>query len=375
MSDTYDAVVVGGGIVGSSVGYHLARAGVDVIVVDRSDEGRATYAGAGSIGPATSSQTADDDWYAFAKKAADYYPELVDRLEANGAEETSYNRQGTLGVAVDADEIEAYEAALERIEARGIESVEEIDPGEAAAMFPPLESPQRAFYDAEGARVDGQAFTDSVFAAAKSHGLETVADDVTDIRIDGGSVVGVTTADAGAIDARRVVVAGGAWSPNFGTQLAVDVPVEPQRGQVAHVEVNDAATSDWPIVKGFRHHYIVPWTGGRIVCGATREDRAGFDPRLTVGGVRTVLDEGLRVAPGLEDATLAELRVGLRPLSADGLPVLGAVPKVDGAFLATGHGPTGLTLGPYSGKLVAEAVRGDAGAIPERFHVGRFEGS
>ncbi|MEF8857296.1 MAG: FAD-dependent oxidoreductase, partial [Haloplanus sp.] len=256
---------------------------------------------------------------------------------------------------------------------RGIDSVEEIDPDEAGAMFPPIADAKRAFYDTEGARVDGQAFTDAVFTAAESHGLETLADEVTDVRVDGDSVVGVETADGGAIDASRVVVAGGAWSTDFEADLDVEVPVDPQRGQVAHLQVADAETSDWPIVKGFRHHYIVPWAGGRVVCGATREDGSGFDPRLTVDGVRTVLDEGLRVAPGLDDATLAELRVGLRPLSADGLPVLGAVPSLEGAFLATGHGPTGLTLGPYSGKLVAAAVRGDAGAIPERFHVARFD--
>lgn len=80
------------------------------------------------------------------------------------------------------------------------------------------------------------------------------------------------------------------------------------------------------------------------------------------------------MAPGVSDATLAEVRVGLRPVSADGLPVLGGVPGVDGAFLATGHGATGLTLGPYSGKVVAEAVSGDDRDVPDRFSVGRFDG-
>ena len=71
-----------------------------------------------------------------------------------------------------------------------------------------------------------------------------------------------------------------------------------------------------------------------------------------------MIDEALRVAPGLADARLIELRVGLRPYTLDGLPVLGAVPAVEGVVLATGHGATGLQLGPYSGKLAAELALG-----------------
>jgi len=75
-----------------------------------------------------------------------------------------------------------------------------------------------------------------------------------------------------------------------------------------------------------------------------------------------VLDEALRVAPGLASAEIREIRVGLRPLSADGLPVLGPVPGIAGVFLVTGHGPSGLTLGPYSAKLVAGQLLGTAPA-------------
>jgi D-amino-acid dehydrogenase len=65
------------------------------------------------------------------------------------------------------------------------------------------------------------------------------------------------------------------------------------------------------------------------------------------------------VLPGLADAAIGEIRVGLRPGSADGLPVCGPVPGVEGAYLATGHGPTGLQMGPYTGRQVARLVRGE----------------
>jgi glycine/D-amino acid oxidase-like deaminating enzyme len=102
----------------------------------------------------------------------------------------------------------------------------------------------------------------------------------------------------------------------------------------------------------------VSWPGGRVAVGATREDGSGFDRRVTAGGLRHVLDEALRVAPGLAVAELLEVRVGLRPMTPDHLPVLGRVPGRPDVVVATGHGPSGLTLGPYSGRLAADLALG-----------------
>jgi D-amino-acid dehydrogenase len=118
---------------------------------------------------------------------------------------------------------------------------------------------------------------------------------------------------------------------------------------------------------------MVPWLNGRIVTGATRETGAGFEPHLTARGVAEVIHEALRVAPGLADAEVLEIRIGLRPLSVDGQPILGPVPGVDGLLLATGHGPSGLTLGPLSGKVIAELATGQpASSDISSFSVARF---
>src|SRR5204862_33746 len=82
-------------------------------------------------------------------------------------------------------------------------------------------------------------------------------------------------------------------------------------------------TSRWPMISAFHHHYLVAWPDSRVVAGATRETGSGFAPHTTVSGVREVLGEALRVAPGLAGAEIREMRVGLRPLTADTLPVLG----------------------------------------------------
>ena len=127
------------------------------------------------------------------------------------------------------------------------------------------------------------------------------------------------------------------------------------------------------MVSAFHEHYLVPWPDSRVVVGATRETGSGFHPHTTASGVREVLGQALRVAPGLAAAEIREIRVGLRPFAVDGIPVLGGVPGVRNVLLVTGHGPTGLTLGCYSGKIIADMVIGKTPSSDiSPFAVGRF---
>lgn len=373
--------MIGGGIAGAATAHHLVRAGVDALLVDRGDEGRATDAGAGILSPATSSRTGSDPWFEYAVRAVGYYDELAADLAAIGYEDHGYASATYLQVAVDPAEREVFEERLGRLRERqarlGVPregSLAELDGDAARDLFPPLGDVDRALRYDDAGRVDGRAFTDALLGGARDEGLETRDGDARGIVVEDGTVEAVVV-DGERVPTDSVVVAGGAWSAAFGDDLGVAIPVHPMRGQIVHLDV-DAETADWPIVGGFRHHYAVPWPGGRVAAGATREPEAGFRPRPTAEGVRTVLDEALRVAPGLGDAELADVRVGLRPATEDGLPVLGAVPGVDGAYLNTGHGPTGLMLGPYSGRQVARLVRGlDPEADLAPFSVDRFRAS
>jgi len=305
-----------------------------------------------------------------------YYPDLVAELAAAGVENTGYKQTGVLAVAVDDGELSEIEASISRAQERAAaypgkaSTVHELSPAEARERCPALAEPKRAYYVAEGARVDGRVFADSLLDAGAAAGLEVVEDTVTDVRVENGQVVGVET-ESTTYGGDAVVVAGGVWSSDLGENLGIDVPVTAHRGQISHLKATGYDTSEWPVVTAFRGHYVVPWPD-RIVAGATRETGTGCEPRLTAGGVKTVLDEALRVAPGLEDATLADLRIGLRPASPDGLPILGRAPDTPGLYFATGHGATGLQLGPYSGKLVAEAVRHGENEALEPYWIDRF---
>lgn len=296
-----DAVVLGGGIVGAATAYHLANRGETVLLLDRDDPGQATAAGAGVVSPA-SSRHADPDWYELAIAAADYYPELVDRL--GGPSGTGYGVVGAMVVAVDESELAEYETARERVFDRQAryghppeDALYELTPDEAADRFPPLADVEAAYYYAGGARVDGGRLTAAFVDAAESTSLERREADVQRLVREADGIRGVETADGRTVDANAVVVAGGAWSATFGEQLGLELPVAPQRGQLAHLGIRSATATDWPVVSGFHGHYLVPWDGGRVIAGATRETGSGFDPRVTTAGAREVLEEALRLAP------------------------------------------------------------------------------
>jgi len=376
-----DVIVIGGGLLGFSTAYHCVLAGARTTLVDRRDAGWATGAGAGIISSETETRGLPH-WFEFAVQAGAYYPPLLESLKADGAVDTGYARCGLVLAATGEDELAAFAAGRDRILARqrsrgtpAPEDLREITPDEARRFFPAFRTVLGAVYHRHAARVDGRLLAQALQNAAQRRGLEVRRGSATALTTDGARVTGVVI-DGEACPAARVVIAGGAWSKAFGDQLRVRIPVEPQRGQIIHLKMRGVNVSDWTIVNGFRGHYIVPWPDGRVVVGASRETGSGYDPRLTAGGVREVLTEALRAAPGLVDGEIHEMRVGLRPLAVDGLPVLGAVPAVAGVYLATGHGPSGLQLGPFSGKVVADVALGrDPGVDLDPFRVTRFDGT
>ena len=140
----YDAIVIGGGIVGMSIGYHLVCAGARTLLIDRADPGRATDAGAGILAPETNSRD-PEAWFTFAEAAVGYYPELIERLRDEQAGETGYAVCGQLIVTARADEdapfAEARRHVFERQRRRsapGPDELREVSPDEARALFPPL---------------------------------------------------------------------------------------------------------------------------------------------------------------------------------------------------------------------------------------------
>lgn len=358
-----DVIVVGGGVVGSSAAYELARNGLEVTLIDQADAGQATAAGAGIISPGTGFEPGSAA-YTLARQALDYYPTLLALLADDGETQTGYETVGALFIASNDEEARGLPAVLRSIEAgraagfKNIGEVSRLNAREARRLFQPLADVGEALYLPEAARVDGRLLRDALHRAAQRRGARMLHGAASLIR-RADRVVGVRVGER-TIPADAVLLAAGAWSNILCEPLDTHVPVYPQRGQILHLTMPKANTSRWPIVLGFSSHYILAFPENRVVVGATRESGSGYDPRITMGGVHEIVSEALRVAPGLAEGTLREVRVGLRPVSQDGLPILGRMPGVQNVYIATGHGASGLQLGPYSGAMVADLLLGKA---------------
>jgi glycine/D-amino acid oxidase-like deaminating enzyme len=349
-----DVAVIGGGLVGISLCYELVDRGMDVVLVDRHHEGRATDAGAGILSPETFLDT-DDDWVALAQAAGEHHARLTDRVAQDGGEGTGRVVCGLMRISSSEPEDEWIDKALALSSRRSPGVVERIDPSEALSSFPPLAPVRCALYSKAAARIDGRHAAQAIASVATARGLRTVYGEALSLVRDGDSVSAVETTD-GTVAAGHVAICGGAWSERFGSQLGVSLPVSPMKGQIIHMSLPGANSSTWPIVQPVFSHYLVPWPDGRVACGGTMESGAGFDTRPTAKGVHELLRECLKTAPGLAQATLLEVRVGLRPASADDRPIVGRVPGWSNIDVVTGHGTEGLLVGPYTSALVAESI-------------------
>ncbi len=361
-------VVIGGGIVGASAAYRLAYAGIGVTLIDPNAPGQATAAGAGIVAPGTS-QMPEGPWYELAAAAAAFYPDLVARLAEDGEPDAGYRVTGGLITAppgttrATLGEIRDHVARRHDVGIGGVGVATVLESEEAKKRFPPLAAGVPAIHVTDGAVVEGRLLRDAMTRAAVRRGATVVHGRAAFESMNANDLPTIVVGSE-RLPCDAVILAAGAWSAALVEPLGIELPVGPQRGQIAHLDLPSEGaarhgdTGDWPFVIGFDGHYLVPFPGGRVVAGATREDGTGFDGRTTAGGVREVLDQALRLAPGLTGASLHEVRVGFRPATRDGLPLLGPVDGLPGTWVATGMGPTGLTVGPFAGALIADKIAG-----------------
>lgn len=342
-------IVVGAGVAGASVAYHASLAGAATVLVDQDLPGQATAAGAGIVCP-WSSRVTDPEFERLAEASAEYYPALADQLG-----EIGYRRVGGLRLASDDSVFPAVAARCAGSALAGTPTL--LEPAQARKLFPPLRDDTAAVHIPGGARVDGRLLRDALRRSAAEHGASLVFGAATLI-VAGSRVVGVDV-DGERIAGDVVVAAAGAWTAALVAPAGVRVAVTPQRGQITHLVLPGENTSTWPVVLPPGSHYLLAFDGGRVVVGATRETGSGFDYRVTAAGQAEVLTEALAVAPGLGVASLLETRIGFRPAGPDRLPLLGAVPGVDGLVVLTGLGPSGLMLGPFTGKVAAALALGE----------------
>jgi len=372
--DHLDAVIVGGGTIGLACAWRAARRGLRVRVLERDEPGAgATHVAAGMLAPVGEANWGEDAIVGMSAASARDWPRFAEELRRDSGLETGYEPRGALHVALDRDEAEELRRRFELMSSLDL-GVEWLRPSECRELEAGLSPSCAAGVHLPGeAAVDPRLLVPALVAALEEAGGQVLAPtEVVDAIFEQDRVAGVVTSEGREHRADRVVLATGAWS-GAGSWLPPSArpPVRPVKGQLLVLRGSPEQVVTERVVTTERV-YLVPRTDGRLVVGATVEER-GFDLQVTAGGVHELLREAYRTLPDVAELELAEMLAGLRPGTPDNVPLIGPG-ALDGLVLATGHYRNGILLTPITAEAVAAMLAGDpVPADVQAAHPGRFE--
>lgn len=343
-----DIAVVGGGVIGAACARAAAQRGLHVtLFAPGPDPAAASAASAGLL--AAQIESPDQRLLPLAVRGRDLYADLAASLKDTTGMEIGFQPIGIATLAFDDAQVEAlYELVAEQRQA-GLRC-DWLDRGDLDERWSGLAPDARgALYAPEDGCLDPAALTQALLADARRLGVGLSRDTVQRVLIANGRVMGVAS-DSISTPVSQVVIAAGAWSPLI-VGLPRRLPVEPVRGQLLAI--------DWPT--GFPaavfyhgHGYMLP-RGSEAILGSTME-HAGFDARTTTAGLTEIRRSTERLCPAIARSTDRRSWAGLRPMTPDGLPILGADPHVTGLWYATGHGRNGILLAGITGEIIADLL-------------------
>jgi glycine oxidase len=350
----FDVAVAGAGLIGASIAFELARAGLSVGLFDAHEPGReASWAGAGILSPAPEN-TAMLPLVGLGKASLALYPQYVADVEELSGQQTGFRPKGTLEVFSGRHAIEKLSTIVAVHHGLGLKA-EPLSPRDARKLEPGLRPEiEAAVLRTDEGSVDNRALTTAVLEAARRSGVEIFpasAVHSANYFLDPRPTCTGFMLDNEEVQAKVTVIASGAFSASIKFPEQVTVPVRPAKGQIVALRSDKVAIER---VVWAEHVYLVPRNDGRILAGATVE-YLGFEKTPTAGALNKLLTAAIETVPGLVDARVEEHWAGLRPDTPDHLPILGPT-EVDGLLIATGHFRSGILLAPITAQLVREWI-------------------
>jgi glycine oxidase len=358
-----EVLIAGGGIIGAACARAAALRGLRVLICEPGpDPTAASAASAGILAPQI--ESSHETLRALGLRAREVYEGLAPTLVADTGIDIGLWRDGAASLAFTNEDAERLRDAVAHQRQAGLRS-DWLEAQEVAERFPAAAPCLGALFSPEDGAVDAPALTRALLADARRRGARTLNVRVTRLKTILGRATGVEI-PAGKIKAEHVVIAAGAWSPQI-EHLPRTLPVEPVRGQMA--------AAPWPAamprtVLYYDDTYVLD-RGGEAIFGSTME-HVGFTGGVTEAGITGIVAAAQRLVPSLPD-TPTRAWAGLRPLTPDGLPIIGPDPDVRGLWYATGHGRNGVLLAALTGEIIASLITTGASEIeiaslaPERF--------
>jgi len=375
-----DVIVIGAGIIGSSIAYNLAQRKASVILVEKGD------LAAGSSG------ACDGLIFLQSKKPGIHLQLAMEsrkrfaRLRSSLPVAIEYRECGGMVVIESDEELAVMQQFVKEQQEIGLD-VTLLNADRARQLEPHL---SEHILGATRSPLDGQvnpiALTLGFALGAKNLGAQVITGaTVHGIDTTSGRVSAVET-DTGRFEADIIVNAAGSHAPEIGTMVGLPIPIEPRRGQIIVTEACPsmlnhcmisakyiAAKFNPKIAKAGGEGISIEQTeNGNFLLGSTREF-VGYDKRTTSKGLKSIAAKTAGIVPALEQVNVIRAFAGLRPYTLDGLPILGPVADVPGFFMAAGHEGDGIALSPITGELIAQMIITGKSDFPlDAFRLSRF---
>jgi len=348
---SYDVIIAGGGPVGAACARELALAGRRVLVVEPGgDTGQGWRAAAGMLAPQIEARS-EDPLLELGLAGRELYTALAAALQETTGVDIGLWREGIAWVA--ANETEASELRSKCAWQRQHSHLSDwLDADEVKARWPWLGPTAGALWAAREGALEPERLVSALLADARRLGAELVQDAVTGIDQRGDRVVGVA-GRRGRYAAGDVILAAGAWSGGV-EGVPRPVAVVPVRGQMAALPWPEGARRG--IIYG--HGCYLVARGDEAIAGSTME-YVGFRPEVTSAGLARIFAGVTALCPTLTTAAVKRTWAGLRPITPDGLPIIGAEPRLPGLWYATGHGRNGILLAGITGVIVRQLLAGE----------------
>jgi len=348
--------IIGAGVIGLGIAWRLAARGATVEVFERDAAGSgASHAAAGMLAACCEAEPGEDVLVALGRESQARWPAFAAELLKASGVDVELRTEGTLVVALTADDQARIHHHLAHQKKLGL-PLEWISAAETRRREPHLAGKLAgAVWSPEDHQVDNRKLAAGLRIAAEAAGA-TIHEHtpVKEISIVNGRADGVVLADGVKVAADVVVLAAGAWSRGIaGVAPEQRPPVRPIKGQMLSLKMDPAAPLTTHVIWA-PGVYMVPRLDGRLIIGATVEEKA-FDTSLTAGGLLTLLEAAWRTVPAIEELPIDEMWVGHRPGSRDDAPIVGPGPA-QGLIYATGHHRNGILLTPVTIDAVAKLV-------------------
>ena len=388
--ENYDTVVIGGGVIGTSVAYYLSKKGVKVALVERGDIASGTSGRCNGNVSIANKQPGFDTKMAYNSQSL--FKELFEEIPYN----FDYMQRGSIHIIESEEELSVAEEYVEK----------QVEDGYPMRMMDKSEIHDDEPYLAEdivgGVEVgctislNPMALAFGLSLEAKRNGA-VVFDytSVTGIRVDKKGIVEAVETDKGVLTAKNVVNCAGVWAPHIGKMVGLDIPIKPRQGQLLVAEktfpvgkrtivefgYTMAKFGDENYKRNIRPELenlgiaflFEPTLSNNFLIGSSRAF-VGFDTNVSVETMQGLAERAIRFFPVMKDIHVIRAYAGLRPYVEDNMPIISKVDEVPGFYIAAGHEGCGVGLAPLTGKIISQMITGEETILPiDTLSINRFK--